>query len=241
MKIFYWVFLFLTLISCNKSLDLSTIELGETAEKFDLNQYKILQKREYKGYYIVDTINGKADISMRDNGILTTEYFLDTDESTIKKNFAHKLNYAGIPIDSSWGTKIIVYKNKIASLNIIAKEKYALDFADKLLRKLGKPTEIVSANQNIDKHKDSIVFNLFHKVFPAKTYWINKETQELSFPNIIIWNKGNKLHVLTLTLDYNGTIRNMYFPITQEAYHDHVVFGYHIPPVNGSPLAKYLR
>jgi hypothetical protein len=215
MKKLFLIILCLIIVGCHKSeLDLSTIDLGADANKYNLDKISDLS---------IVPDSPKKDL---------INYFCE--ESKV-------LNYAKIPIDSSWSTHITVYKNKIASIEVHVKEKYVLDFAKKLIELHGKPTTIIKDNQNLDSSIKSSVYKKFKKVFPNDINWVDGEVNNITFPSCLFWEKDDSYYLLFLDLESSGRIRNNYIPITKVALRANIIFGYVYPIPKDSPLYNFLK
>ena len=219
---FLFLFFLLTVgTSCqNKTFDLSTLKLGESAEPYALNKNALLE--------IVPNSP-------------------DKDLVTYSSGERNGLTYEKIPIDSSHITFITVWKNKIGSIEVFAKEEYSFQLAEKLLSDLGTPTAVFIDETSINPEISRQIFSAFHSIFPDDTKWVENEWAEnnlydkFEHPYMLFWRKNDVYHVFGITVDWSGRMRNQYHPVTKEAYETGRVFGYPYPLPEDSPLFSYMN
>jgi hypothetical protein len=231
MKRVLFFLLALMLLGCNKSLDLSTVELGSDANKYDLDSNESLEKNIQKGHYEWKKVDGNNTVITVDNGEKTVNYY---EIGRLKNQF----NYAGIPTDSTWDTKIVVYKGIIAEVNAtIAKDKAFL-FIENILKKLGTPSSIIDDSKSLKENIAKISYNKFHEFFPKNTKLVKGNLYELTYPSAMIWNKSEVLYILNFMLDTNGDVTITYRPMTKKACKDRVLYP---APQKESPFYEYLK
>lgn len=201
-------------ISCQeKTLDLATIKLGESAEKYKLDKSSIFEKAPFR----------------------SSENVIAYDS-----NKEYGFTFEEIPTDSSSVVWLTVANNKIASIEIYIDIEYSLHFAEKLLMKLGTPTAIFVEETYTDPEIGRQIFNRIHAVFPDSTQWTGSD-YTFKYPYCIFWEKENIYYIYLITVDGNTDIRNRYYPVTKEAFRTGKVFGYPYPLPKESPLSDYMK
>lgn len=228
------IFLFLIILySCNKTLDLSTVALGNNPQLYDLENNQNLEKNVLKGHYGWKNIDGKNTLTTVDNGEVVTNYH---EINKIKNQF----NYAGVQTDSTWDVKIVVYKDEIAEVNAIFSNENSFKFIEKLLKNLGEPTKIYNEKTGFDEHRDQNIYSNFKKYFPKNTN-LEKDSiyvdKQLTYPRNILWDKEKSITILGIYLD-NDKIRLDYKTMLKKAYFDRVLYPV---PTQNSPFYEYLK
>ncbi|WP_128332105.1 hypothetical protein [Apibacter sp. HY039] len=229
-KLFIYLIINFVIVSYSgQTLDLSTIKLGENSENLKIEKYNFFEKEEQNGHYEGPKLVPGSE--------LTIKYSCNFGNN-------HQVNYEGIPgNEDSEPIKIIIYNNKIASYKFNADKKELIKLTRKLLKKLGKPSGIISNNTTAEKNEISFLTDV-KKLFPNEFHWeimdgTNSQIYNVTYPSIIIWENDNSYHLLNFNFqfkDYNAT----YSPVTKEAFRDNVIFGHLKPPAN-SPLSKYVK
>jgi hypothetical protein len=242
MKRILFFLLALILIGCNKSLDLSTVELGSDANKYELDKYTLLSKSQQKGHYEVqhkrddaslvlkDNVSG-VSLVLKDNGERVTNYVFIGDPIT--KQF----NYDGIMIDPNSGVSLSVYEDKIAYMDLTVDYKSKFKLFDLLKNKLGEPIEIVN-NERLLTDIDLDMQKLFLEKLPKETK-VDKENGILSYPERLFWIKDNIFYKLELNPS-GKSIESSLTIISKRAFMDKIIVGYHNPEKDPF-LSKYLN
>jgi len=210
---------FILLYSCSKPLDLSTLELGSDAKQYDLENNKNLEKNILKGHYEWKK-NDKKTLITVDNGEIVTNYH----EINKLKN---QINYLGIPTDSTWDVKIVVYKGEIAEINARFLQENAFTFIEKILKKLGQPSKINFSTETLDHKIEQDIYLKLKKCFPKDTK-LEKlpeyANNRLTYPRDMLWNKNKTLYILNIILDNHGVFSVNYRPMTKKACQDRVLY-----------------
>jgi hypothetical protein len=232
--------LFLALIilySCNNTLDLSTVELGNKADQYDLESNKNLEHNTLKGHYEWKKSADKNTLITVDNGEIITNYH---EINKIKNQF----NYSGIPTDSTWDVKIVVYKGEIAEVNArFAKENTFL-FLGKILKKLGNPSKVNFDTATINNKSDREIYLKLHKFFPKETKLYKPEGivgEDFTYPRDIIWDKDKVLYIVNIIM-YSENFSVNYRPMTKKACKDRVLYPAPLPEQKDNiPFYEYLK
>ena len=232
--------LFLSLIilySCNKTLDLSAVELGSKADQYNLENNKNLDHNNLKGHYEWKTKNGKNTLISIDNGETITNYH---EINKIKNQF----NYSGIPTDSTWDVKIVVYQGKIAEVNARFAKNNAFLFLEKILRKLGTPSKIRFDTTTINDKSDKDIYLKLQKIFPKETKLNKSEIyieEDLTYPRDILWDKDKVLYIINIIIDGKYFSVN-YRPLTKKACKDRVLYPAPLEEEkNNNPFYEYFE
>jgi hypothetical protein len=230
-----FAFLFLIILcSCSKTLDLSTLVLGSNAEQYDLEHNQNLEKNALKGHYEWKDIDGKKTLTTVDNGEIVTNYH---EVNKIKNQF----NYLGIPTDSTWDVKIVVYKDKIAEVNATFSNENSFKLIEKLLKNLGEPTKIYNETTGFGEHRNQNIYSNFKKYFPKSTN-LEKDSiyvdKQLTHPINVLWDKENNITTIGIYLDSDDKLRLVFGTMSKKAYFDRVLY-----PVatENSPFYDYLK
>lgn len=224
----------LTITSCNKALDLSTLDLGGDAKQYNLENNKNLDKTILKGHYEWKKIDGKNALTTIDNGEKVTKYL---EINNVKNQF----NYIEIPTDSTWDSKIVVYKDKIAEVNAKFSNKNAFKLIETVLKKLGKPSKIVTDITGFNENMDEKIYSNFKKFFPLETKLQNDSSyvdKQLTYPRNILWDKKNDIAIVGIELYNDGKLRLEFRIMSKQAYFDGVLYP---PALPQSPFYEYLN
>lgn len=211
---------FILFCSCSKPLDLSTLELGKDAKQYDLKNNKNLEIEILKGHYEWKNINGKTALTTVDKGEEVTNYH---EINKIKNQF----NYSGIPTDSTWNVKIVVYKEEITEINARFSEENAFMFIEKILKKLGHPSKISFDTQTFDTKIEKDIYLQLKKYFPNDTKRVKLPEyvdHQLTYPRDMLWNKDKVIYIVNVILDNNGNFSVNYRPMTKKACQDRVLY-----------------
>lgn len=204
------------IISCQeKTFDLATIKLGESADK-----YKLEKKIMFDEAPLRSSSDNVSDFDTNDD---------------------YRFTYGEIPTDSSLSAWITIVDNKIACIDLCIQNEYTLQFAEKLLFELGTPTAMFVEQTNIDSEIGREIFNNIHTVFPDSTQWNEDSNYPLKFPYVIFWEKENVYYIYSMAVDYDGSMRNRYLPVTKEAFRTGKIFWYPYPLPENSPLYNYMK
>ena len=232
-KIIICLLLLTTITSCNKTLDLSTLDIGSEAELYNLESNKNLESNILKGHYEWKNVNGKNTLVSINNGEEVTNYHEIND---VKNQF----NYGEIPTDSTWDSKIVVYKDKIAEVNATFSNENAFKLIETVLKKLGKPAKIVTDITGFNENMDEKIYSNFKKAFPLETK-LQKDSasvdKQLTYPRNILWDKQNDITIIGIYLNNDGTIRLEYKIMSKQAYFEGVLYP---PALAENPFYEHL-
>lgn len=213
-KFLILIFAVLINICCgNKSFDLSSVSLGEDAKKYDF---------ENKNLFLKDS-GSNPDV---------VQYYADENKG---------LTYSNIPLDNTMGTRITVFKGKVGAIDTNAAEKYSLEFVEKIAAKHGKPTATVTDKATVDAKLVKPIFEKLKKISPDKVSWNQGEKNSFTYPTSFFWDDGKNYSILSISIEDDGTIRNKYVTVTQDAYRNNAVFGLKYPTPQGSPWYNYMK
>ena len=231
-KIIFFLFV-ITAFSCNKTIDLSKLELGSNSQQYNLDKNKNLEKNILKGHSEWKNIDGKITLTTIDNGEIVTNYH---EINKVKNQF----NYSGIQTDSTWDSKIVVYKDEIAEVNAVFSNDNSFKIIQILLKKLGEPTKIYNETTGFDNNRNQSIYSNFKKFFPKNTS-LEKDSiyvdKQLTYPRNILWNKEKTITILGVYLD-NDKIRLDYKTMSKKAYFDRVLYP---APTENTPFYEYLK
>ncbi|WP_192502029.1 hypothetical protein [Flavobacterium sp. PL002] len=229
---------FILLCSCNKTLDLSTLELGSNAKKHELESNKNLESEILKGHYEWKNINEKRTLITVDKGEEVTNYH---EINKVKNQF----NYSGIPTDSTWDVKIVVYKGEITEINARFAQENAFIFIEKILKKLGHPSKISFDTTILDSQIEKDIYLKLKKYFPKDTKRSKLPEYvdyQLKYPRDMLWDKDKVLYIVNIILDNRGNVSVNYRPMTKKACKDRVLYP---APLNEEkdriPFYEYLK
>lgn len=212
-KVLMLIFVVLVNICCgNKLFDLSSVSLADDAKKYDLENKDLFLKDE-----------AKPDI---------IQYYADENKG---------LSYGNIPLDNTMGTRITVYKGKVGAIDTNAAEKYSLEFVEKIMKKQGKPTAVITDKATVVPQLIKPIFEKLEKVSPGKVSWNKNEKNSFTYPTSFFWDDGKNYYILSIAIENDGRIRNKYISVTKEAYRNNAVFGLQYPIPQGSPWYKYMN
>ncbi|AZA51723.1 hypothetical protein [Chryseobacterium sp. G0201] len=197
----------------SKSFDLTSVSLGEDAKKYDF---------ENKNIFLKDETPEKSVI----------QYYADENKN---------ITYGNIALDQNLGTRITVYKNKVAAIQTHADPKYSLQFVDKILKGNGKPTTQIIDKAHVDAKASKQIFTNLKNQFPNDVVWIKNEPDTFQYPTSFFWDKDNSYYILSISIESDGTIKNQYLSVTKEAYRNNVVFGLKYPAPKESPWYNYMK
>lgn len=222
MKNFFYVILISVISSCSgQNLDLSTITIGESADKYNLEKLKATKKDEQKGHY-ESKINGEeVSLDLVDNGEQITNYFFDNEN-------VQKINYLGCSIDKTLGAKIMIYNNKIAYIrvNISVNDKKNKGYYAKLLNNLGVPTDIIFN----DRNEESLNLGSLQILSKDMPSYIKKTQDSLIgnkivvYPQYMFWNKNNIIYKLGIE-PVNNNVSSTLEVFTKKALKDKIILG----------------
>lgn len=228
------IFLFAVILySCNKTVDLSTVEVGGDAQQYDLDSNKNLQQHTLQGYYGWQNINDKLVLTFVKKGEKTNNYL---EINKLKNQF----NYSGFPTDSTWDIKIVVYEGKIAEINATFSKESAFQVAESLIKKLGKPTFVNNETRNYDDKIDRSFYPNFKKYFPNDTdlkidsldYY-----KQFTHPRDVLWDNEKTITILGFYLDYEN-LRVEFKSMSRKAFFDNVLYP---PPTEKNPFYEYFK
>lgn len=207
------IFVVLINICCgNKSFDLSSVSLGDDAEKYDFENKDLFLKDE-----------AKTDI---------IQYYADENKGVA---------YGNIPLDNTMGTRITVYKGKVGALDTNAAEKYSLEFVEKIVKKNGNPTASITDKAIVDAQLAKPIFAKLKKLSPEKVSWDQNDKNSFTYPASFFWDDGKNYSILSISIENDGIIRNKYISVTKDAYRNNAVFGLKYPAPTASPWYKYMN
>lgn len=212
-RVLVLIFAVLINICCgNKSFDLSSVSLGDDAEKYDFENKDLFLKDE-----------SKTDI---------IQYYADENKGVA---------YGNIPLDNTMGTRITVYKGKVGALDTNAAEKYSLEFVEKIVKKNGNPTASITDKATVDAQLAKPIFEKLKKLSPEKVSWDQNDKNSFTYPASFFWDDGKSYSILSISIENDGIIRNKYISVTKDAYHNNAVFGLKYPAPPASPWYKYMN
>lgn len=235
------------LISCNKgqTLDLSTIDFNHDSKEYQIDELSPSRTEKQAGHFeiaydksadesIAKDLNSNVSMILKDNGEKVTIYNFDDIKSNTNINFAEQA------LDSTYGTTIVDYNNKVSFISTSVIKENTLRLINVLEKKLGKPIEIVIGERSIEA-VNSELENKLITTFPASS---KKVTNELGndvflFPEVLIWDKGSVLYQLTLN-PVNKEVSNNLVIISKKALKDKIIMGFHNPEKDPL-LNKYLK
>lgn len=196
----------------SKTFDLSLISLGDSAK---------------------DTAIQNKDIFMQDEMLElgAIQYYADENKGLV---------YQGIPLDNTMGTRITVYKGKIAAFNTNAMDKYSLEFLEKLLKKHGEPTSTLTDRTGTDPVLRKI-FERMKEISPNHISWDADNKSSFYYPAAFLWVEGGNYSILSISVEEDGRVRNRYSSFTKEAYKNNIVWGMKYPPSQNSPWYNYMK
>lgn len=197
----------------SKSFDLTSVSLGEEAKKYDL---------ENKNIFLKDEAPEKSVI----------QYYADENKN---------ITYGGIPLDHTMGTRITVYKGKVAAVQTNAETKSSLQFVEKILKGNGKPTAQITDKAHVDPKSSKQLFTQIKNLSPNDVTWSKEEPDTFQYPKAFFWDKDNAYYILSISVESDGTIKNQYMSVTKEAYKSNVVFGLKYPTPKESPWYNYMK
>ena len=207
------IFVVLINICCgNKSFDLSSVSLGDDAEKYDFENKDLFLKDE-----------AKTDI---------IQYYADENKGVA---------YGNIPLDNTMGTRITVYKGKVGALDTNAAEKYSLEFVEKIVKKNGNPTASITDKAIVDAQLAKPIFAKLKKLSPEKVSCDQNDKNSFTYPASFFWDDGKNYSILSISIENDGIIRNKYISVTKDAYRNNAVFGLKYPAPTASPWYKYMN
>lgn len=229
------VFLSLVLLcSCSKPLDLATLEPGNDAKQYNLENNQYLEANSLKGHYEWKDIHGKKTLITVNNGEIVTNYH---EINKIKNQF----HYRGVPTDSTWDVKIVIYKNKIAEVNATFSNENSFKLIENLLKTLGEPTKINNDKTDFGNHRNKNIYSNFKKYFPKNTN-LEKDSinvdKQLTHPREVLWDKKNSITTIGIYLGNDDKIRLVFANMSKKAYFDRVLYP---APTENSPFYDYLK
>lgn len=246
-KIILSIIATIMLCGCNKGeiLDLSKIDFGKDSKEYKLSSLSPSRTNEQNGHYevvydppladpSVENHNSNVSLVIKDDGEKVTNYSFDDDKSN-----SH-INYAGLPLDASYGTKIVDYNGKISFISTSINRERTLDLISFLEKSIGHPTEIIT-NETMEATLKPDRINQLIEIFPDDTKRMKNDwgNDIISYPEILIWNENDKIYQLTLN-PVGEDITNYLVVISKKAFKDKVIFGFHVPE-KSHIFDKYLK
>jgi hypothetical protein len=219
---------------CNNVLDISTLELGSNAQQYDLENNKNLEKNILKGHYEWKNVGEKKTLTTVDNGEKIINYY------EINK-FKNQFNYSGVPTDSTWDVKIVVYNDEIAEINVTFSKENSFQFIETILKKLGNPSEISCDITHLNKNIDKKIYYNFKKYFPKDTE-LKKDSsyvdKKLTYPRSVLWDKEKSIIILSIFLENDGELRLVYSALSKKPFFERVLYP---APQKEAPFYEYLK
>lgn len=168
------------------------------------------------------------------NGEIVTNYH---EINKIKNQF----HYRGVPTDSTWDVKIVIYKNKIAEVNATFSNENSFKLIENLLKTLGEPTKINNDKTDFGNHRNKNIYSNFKKYFPKNTN-LEKDSinvdKQLTHPREVLWDKKNSITTIGIYLGNDDKIRLVFANMSKKAYFDRVLYP---APTENSPFYDYLK
>lgn len=218
----------------SKKLDLSTISYNENAGSY-LDGLKYYKKTDQQGHYAIKGDGEDVSLVLKDDGERLVNY-------VFMEGTAKEVNYAGLPISEVLGAAVSVYEDKVAYFHAVVQPDHSVELFESMKKSLGQPTEIINDTVQFDKAHPTPAQSELLKKLPDLTKPVTDEElgdERLSYPQRIIWLKGEVIHMLTLEA-VDAKVSNQIMAITKKAFKDRVIVGFHVPEQDPI-LGKYLK
>lgn len=237
----------IVLCSCKseQTLDLSEVDFSKDSKEYRLSNLSPSTVTEQNGHYevVYDSTLNESDVEyrssnvslvMKDDGEKVIVYLFDDDKSN-----SH-INYAGLSLDASYGTKVVDYNGKISFISTSINRRETVELITTLEKNIGKPTEIIN-NETMEENVKPENINQLIAIFPDSTKKIESDwgNKMISYPEILIWNENNKIYQLILN-PVGEDITNTLVIISKKAFKDKIILGFHVPEKDPI-LKKYLE
>lgn len=211
---------------------MSQVNFNKDSKDYKLTSLSASRTNEQKGHYELSNnssiaesqakdLNGSSSLILKDNGEKLIIYKFDDEKSN------SSLNFAGLKLDSNYGTQIVDYNNKVSFVSLSVQRQETAKFIEALLSKIGNPTQTVQGElEQEDISKDAVV--QLAKLFPSSVKHIKNDlgNDVTTYPEIIVWNKNDVLYQLTLNPTKEG-ITNSLVIISKKALKDKIIMGFH--------------
>lgn len=223
--------LLLIVVSCqNKnSIDLSQIntinDINKTIKKLGISNSKTQD-----GSWELIKEEGKIRVELQKNGNISTIYnLMDLKD---EENFY----FGEFKIEKGTGGKIVENNNKIAFVEIALEKDKTFIFLKILKKKFGIPDQIIEDQIYYDLKNDKI--RLLEKQFDSNEIRKIKDEfddEYLIYPLHYIWEKEGFIYKYTVFTNEISFSNNLVI-ISQEAFKNKIIFGYHNP--ENDPIFK---
>ena len=203
---------------------------NKTEVKESLNKINISSIKTQNGYWELTKKDGKVDLELHNDGNISTIYNLNN-----LKDRAH-FYFDDIPIDINTVGTIVENKNTIAFINVSFESNETFNILKKIKKVLGKPDQVINDKvfYNIKQNQVKLIL----KNFDSNEVNLDKdefEDEYLFYPLHYIWNVNGYIYKYTLIINENS-FNNDFIIISNTAFNEKLIFGYHNPQED--PLLK---